>query len=367
MKKCLIAMASLAVAGMASAQSSVTLTGVVDAALQHGTGSGPGSASKTQLGSGGYNSSRLVFRGTEDLGAGLAASFWLEAGLLNDNGTGFATNTNNQASGTAVSPNGTQGLTFNRRSTVSLSGHWGEVRLGRDFIPHFWSLAVFDPYGTSGVGTNQVFISQTARLYPAGIANTGPVIRASNSIGYFLPGNLGGVYGQAMVYMGENAHNGAATQDDGSGASLRVGYAKGPLDVAFAYGRTDYASGDVRSMNIGGSWNFGVAKLMGMYSRDRVSSAVPLEGHGGLIGGLVPVGAGEIRLSYSFYKLDSATNPASKKLALGYVHNLSKRTALYATYARLTNSGSANLALNGAITAAGRASGGWDVGIRHSF
>ena len=42
MKKCLIAMALLAVAGMASAQSSVTLTGVVDAALQHGTGSGPG-------------------------------------------------------------------------------------------------------------------------------------------------------------------------------------------------------------------------------------------------------------------------------------------------------------------------------------
>ena len=367
MNRSLIAMAALAAAGAASAQSSVTLTGVVDAALQYGAGSGAGSASKTQLGSGGYNSSRIVFRGTEDMGGGMAASFWLEAGLLNDNGSGFATNTNNQASGTATAPNGTQGLTFNRRSTVSLSGNWGEVRLGRDFVPHFWSLAVFDPYGTSGVGTNQVFISQTARLYPAGIANTGPVIRASNSIGYFLPGRLGGVYGQAMLYMGENARTGAATQHDGEGASVRLGYATGPFNVAVAYGRTEYASGDVRSANIGGEWNFGVAKVMGMYSQDRVATAVPLSGRGGLIGALMPVGAGEIRLSYSYYRTNAVTTPTSRKVALGYVHHLSKRTALYATYANLRNSGSANVALNGAVTAAGGSSRGLDIGIRHSF
>ena len=109
----LVALGALALAGMASAQSSVTLFGVVDAAVsgyksQSETLFGTTiSKSQTVLSSGGYNTSRLGFRGTEDLGGGVAASFWLEAGMTNDNGGGAA--------------NG-GGLNFNRRSTVSLSG-----------------------------------------------------------------------------------------------------------------------------------------------------------------------------------------------------------------------------------------------------
>ncbi len=196
MKKSLIALAVLAsLAGMASAQSSVTLFGIVDATVAYGKGT---VSKKTQLTNSGYNSSRLGFRGTEDLGGGMSASFWLEAGLNNDNGTGAATNTNNQASGGALAGmNGSQGLTFNRRSTVSLAGGWGELRLGRDYTPQFWNLTVFDPFGTNGVGTTQVLNSNSAI--------TGPInVRSSNSIGYFLPGNLGGFYGQVQYYMGEN-------------------------------------------------------------------------------------------------------------------------------------------------------------------
>ena len=89
MKKSLIALAVLAAAGTASAQSSVTLFGIVDATLAFGRGD---TSDKTQLTNSGYNSSRLGFRGTEDLGGGMSASFWLEAGLSNDNGTGVATN-----------------------------------------------------------------------------------------------------------------------------------------------------------------------------------------------------------------------------------------------------------------------------------
>src|SRR5690606_31040405 len=126
---------------------------VVDAAIQHGTGS---IADRTQLVEGSYASSRLGFRGTEDLGGGLSASFWLEAALDTDDGEGQATNSNNQASGTGAAVAGRQGLTFNRRSTVSLSGGFGEVRLGRDYVPQFWNLSVFDPFGTRGVGTNQM-------------------------------------------------------------------------------------------------------------------------------------------------------------------------------------------------------------------
>src|SRR5205085_4224819 len=130
MKKSLIALAVMAAAGAASAQSSVTLFGIVDAAVSRYDSGGSGDA-VTKLTNSGYNSSRLGFRGTEDLGGGTSASFWLEAGLANDDGQGAATNSNNQASGAGAAVAGRQGLTFNRRSTVSLSGGWGEGRLGR--------------------------------------------------------------------------------------------------------------------------------------------------------------------------------------------------------------------------------------------
>ena len=66
-------------------------------------------SNKSQLTNSGYNSSRLGFRGVEDLGGGLSASFWLEAGVNNDNGSLVAaTNTNNQ---TATSSTGGGGLT----------------------------------------------------------------------------------------------------------------------------------------------------------------------------------------------------------------------------------------------------------------
>jgi predicted porin len=350
MKKSMIALAVLAsAAGAASAQSSVTLFGIVDATLQMGRGNGPGSSDRVQLASGGYNTSRLGFRGTEDLGGGMSASFWLEAGLNADNGTGQGTNTNNQASGAAG------GFAFGRRSTVSLAGGWGELRLGRDIVPQLWNLTVFDPFGSVGVGVGQNYAS---------IITGATSTRASNSIGYFLPGNLGGFYGQFQYYLGENAQNGAATEDDGTGMGLRVGFANGPFNVAFATSRTEYAAGDVRQSNIGGQWDFGIAKAMAQYSRDENGT---IDGKGWLLGGLFPVGAGEIRASYSRYETDAAGNPESKKLALGYVHNLSKRTALYTTYARVKNSGGAAYALGGAVTAPNNSSSGFDLGIRHAF
>ncbi|MDP1953827.1 MAG: porin [Polaromonas sp.] len=361
MKKSLVALAILAAAGVASAQSSVTLFGVVDAAYAHGSGKGVGSSSKSQITNSGYNSSRLGFRGTEDLGGGMSASFWLEAGVNNDNGSGATTNTNNQTTGAT----GGGGLTFNRRSTVSLASGMGELRLGRDYSPQFWNQTVFDPFGTNGVGTTQTLNS--------GIALQGSVaVRASNSVGYFLPGNLGGFYGQFQHYLGENNQTGAATEDDGKGSAIRLGYANGPVNVAIATSRTKYATtattGDVKTTNLGGSYNFGVAQLMALVTRDKVETTAPaMTGKGALIGALVPMGAGQIRVAYSTYKTNAAGTPKSKKIALGYVHNLSKRTALYTTFARVTNSGGASQALNGAVTAANARSTGYDFGIKHSF
>jgi predicted porin len=360
MKKSLIALAALAsFASVASAQSSVTLFGIVDATLAHGHGS---ASNKTQLTNSGYNSSRLGFRGTEDLGGGMSASFWLEAGLNNDNGTGAATNTNNQATGGAVAGiGGGQGLTFNRRSTVSLAGGWGELRLGRDYTPQFWNLTVFDPFGTNGVGTSQLLNS---------IITGVTAVRASNSIGYFLPGNLGGFYGQGQYYLGENNTNAAGgTKNDGTGYGLRFGFANGPFNVALAVSRTKYAAGNVQQNNVAGQWDFGVAKLMGTYAWDKNDAVTSGKGRGYLVGGLIPVGAGEIRLAYSRYKVElAAATPTAKKYAIGYDYNLSKRTVLYATYAHVSNSGGSGQALNGAtLTSPNDSSSGYDFGLRHAF
>lgn len=361
MKKSLIALAVLAASGAAMAQSSVTLFGVVDATYAYGSGS---VSNKSQLTNSGYNSSRLGFRGVEDLGGGMSASFWLEAGLNNDNGSGAATSTNNQVPDSATGLTAgdrarmanSQGLTFNRRSTVSLNGGFGEVRLGRDYTPQYWNLYVFDPFLSVGVGASQTLMSSLG----------GPTtVRASNAIGYFLPGNLGGFYGQAQYYMGENNSN-AAKKKDGNGLALRAGYANGPINAAIAFSETKFLAGNIKAVNLGGSYDLGMAKIMAHYNQDKISGGN--DGKGFLIGGLVPVGAGEVRLAYSTYKIDTvAADPRTNKLALGYVHNLSKRTALYATYARLSNKNGAAQALNGAVTGVNSNSNGYDFGIRHSF
>jgi predicted porin len=88
------------------------------------------------------------------------------------------------------------------------------------------------------------------------------------------------------------------------------------------------------------------------------------------------VGAGEIRLSYSRTKLsDTGTNePQASQWAIGYVHNLSKRTALYATYAHLKNKDGGALPIQASLPQAtvlpgtvNNSSNGVDIGIRHSF
>src|SRR6059058_5022651 len=116
MKKLILIPALMFASGVALAQSSVTLFGVVDAMVQHGSGS---SASFTGLGSGGSNtSSRWGLRGNEDLGGGLQAAFWLESQIQVNTGGGGTSSTNNQSNGAI----GGGALTFNRRSTVSLVG-----------------------------------------------------------------------------------------------------------------------------------------------------------------------------------------------------------------------------------------------------
>ncbi|MDM0001947.1 porin [Variovorax sp. J22P240] len=408
MRKPLIALTVL-VAGGAAAQSSITMFGVVDATVsgysnKAETPFGIGvTTSSTVQNSGGYASSRLGFRGTEDLGGGAAASFWLEAGILNDTGAGFA-------------PGG--GLAFNRRSTVSLSGVLGEIRLGRDYTPTFWNDAIADPFTSNGVGIN--LIATASGFNTPGQAANGfqanpNYIRASNSVGYFLPPNLGGFYGQVMYAFNEAnkvdpgvlTPNTPNSQRAGRYAGGRFGYTKGPLDVAVALGRStvgdQFFLGTTTNLdiwNVAATYDFGVIKLFGEYSNNKLKtdfSGIPPVANafgftnpganGALIGLNAPIGPGLIRAVYTQVKYNNITainqiapglapDPKSEKFALGYVYNLSKRTAVYATAARIDNKNGADLtvggpayftkAINGAVPTP-QSSTGYDVGIRHVF
>jgi predicted porin len=307
-----------------------------------------------QLLSGGWGASRIGFRGTEDLGGGLSANFWLEAGINADNGTGSTTGTNNQASGEGVPTPGVQGLTFNRRSTVSIASNLGEVRFGRDYAPTYLNVAFSDPFVNSGAGATLVY----------GNAITGPTrARGSNAINYFTPNTLGGLVVNYMHYFGENASN-TPNSDDGNGDQLRIMYDRGPITASVAAGRTAMASGDITMRNIYGAYDFGVVKPSFIVSRD---ARGPLTGHGLLVGFVAPVGANQVRAAYSRYSTNAPGSPAAKKLAIGDVYFLSKRTLLYVSYARVTNSGGSTTALNGAVTGPNQASSGFDIGLAHNF
>ncbi len=392
MKKSLIALAVLAAAsGAAMAQSSVTLFGVVDATVRYvdaDSTNGVGGGSQISLTNSGYNSSRIGFRGTEDLGGGLNASFWLEAGVNNDNGTGSSSSLNNVANTTAAS--GSQGLTFNRRSTVSLAGGWGELRLGRDYVPYFWNTTIFDPFGTNGVGAVSNFTLKGLGVIAGGTLNTtSGGVRASNSIGYFMP-KIGGFYGQAMYAMGEavDTDAGNPNKNDGNVGSIRVGYAAGPVDVAFGWGATTFApQQQYNVMNIGASWNFGAFKLMGLANwetGDLSPATAALTGNSDLdvqtymIGASMPLGAGELKGSATFGS-GSYDLLDGQQYAIGYVYNLSKRTALYTTGSYIVNKASGVTSAAGAtlipggVYSMGIAPGvggntfGLDFGVKHSF
>ena len=256
MKKSTLLLAVLGtVAGAASAQSSVTMFGVVDLSLRYVNND----ASTYQLAQDGMAASRLGFRGVEDLGGGLKASFWLEGALGPDTGRGGASFGNGTS---AAQPK--NAFLFTRRSTVSLSNQWGEIRLGRDYTPTFWNIGVFDPFGVQGVGSSgNIFLSAEIRSIAGAGAAYGTLVRANNAVQYILPNGIfgPGLYGQVMVAAGE-----AAPANKYFGG--RIGYAAGPFDVAAAYGNTDVdVAGNVKldNWNVGGSWNFGLLKLSGFY------------------------------------------------------------------------------------------------------
>lgn len=332
----------------ASAQSSVTLFGVVDANMRYVKNSGL--PSNTSMNNSGLSSGRFGFRGVEDLGGGLKAGFWLESDVNADTGT---TNAN--------------GKLFARRSTVSLMGNFGEVRLGRDLTPASAHTYRYDPFGVIGIAGSNA----TSRIPTAAAAT---YYRADNMVQYLTP-NLGGLQAELAFAPDENTANNV-----GRHGAARIAYDNGPLSVSLSYGTTNInaASSKFKQLGLGVAYNFGVARLLAFYQRDDL----PFGTYGGVVAGAedkillgvtVPVGLHQIRASYvrtDSRKGSSAFNGSdANKYAIGYVHNLSVRTALYGTATRVSNKGGANFSLAGGAPglAAGGNSTGMEVGIKHSF
>ena len=90
---------------------------------------------------------------------------------------------------------------------------------------------IFDAFGTNGLGDS----SHVLQL------PTATFVRADNSIGYFLPSNIGGVYGQFMAAAGEGGGNGTTSINPGRYLGGRIGFAAGPFDVAAAYAQQRFS------------------------------------------------------------------------------------------------------------------------------
>jgi predicted porin len=175
---------------IAAAQSNVTVYGVMDAAVSVEDTGAPGEKSRTVINSGDQSSSRLGFRGTEDLGGGLKALFNIEAGVSLDTGAGDS-------------------ALFGRRSVVGLQGAFGTVTVGREYSPIAAVAGATDILGQGFYGSNlSAFTANrlTRRLSNSVNYKSNPIggftALAAYSAGEKTSGPNGDLKGLALEYAG---------------------------------------------------------------------------------------------------------------------------------------------------------------------
>lgn len=310
MNKTFIALAVLAgFAGSAAAQSSITLYGKIDQAI----GKTHGSTDKQIRDGAG---SRIGFRGVEDLGGGLKAQFLLEHRLDPDLGTSTSTNF------------------WNGSSYVGLSNSVGSVNIGRQYTGAFILVQnAFDPFGGDTVaGLRGVALTQTG-----GVAR----IRIANSLR--VDAAFGGL--RVAVDTNEKAAGDAPY-------SLAAQYTMGPLQVGLSYENPEGANDDLTTFGI--SYNLGIAKVAAAFTNGNTNAATNNKVEGYLVGVTVPVGSsGRVLAGYAQGKI--GLQNAQKKASLGYRHDLSKRTFLYADVTQVGK----------AVTTTENT--GYDIGVQHNF
>lgn len=347
MKKSLLALAVLgAFASAASAQSSVTLSGIVDAGVRR-VGTATGHDWNMSASQSGY--SAFTISGREDLGGGMAAFFSLNHRFRIQDGTV------NSA-----------GSTFWRNTAVGLAGGFGDVRLGRILMPLQDMNGGFDPFATGTVGST----------HTGGISAT---IRANNAIYYRSP-NMSGLSVHAAIAAGEGQLQAETANNFGNQAptalmnlerpmGFSVRYAAGPLNVGVAYDRN---GADYTTTGFYGAYNLGVANLMFQFEKGDSNNA------GGTfkediknfsIGATIPLGAvlgrvGYVRTDSNLSKCASGLPSAAgtkacdgSKFGIGGDYILSKRTNLYSNIGKQTGD---------RFTAAEKKAR-FDIGVTHRF
>lgn len=345
MKKSLLALAVLtSFAGAASAQSSVTIYGVVDAGITRETGAIAGSV--TKLASGVQSGNRLGFKGSEDLGNGLKAIFQIENGFDIDTG---------------MTRQG--GRLFGRQAFVGLAGNAGTVALGRQYNPIFGALDSIDPFGTGLPG-------QTVNLMSPGN------VRTDNAITYTTAPNNVGFTGTVLYGAGEVPGSNSAKRTFGFSGEFK----RDALLVTLAYDKlsanttTAPFSGGLKLLMVGATYNFGPVTAHAAYETEKGDTGNTANFRDAMVGVTIPAGPGSFMASY-IHKSDRLENArrGAKQFGVGYTYSLSKRTNVYTSYARINNNKGAAWYVGDAssggsdLQKVGESSSAFTVGIRHKF
>lgn len=299
MKHSLIALACLACAGSALAQSSVTLYGRIDTSAGFEKIDG---AKTTRLSSGQLSTSRLGLRGAEDLGGGLAANFNLEGTLGSDTG--------------AV---GSASGFFDRQSWVGLSGGFGSFKAGR-------TDTAFDDIRDLSVVNNlwDSEFSPTKIAYRAGVGDYSS--RAVNMVRYDTP-RIGGFSAGVSHALDESSDQ----ERDLNAVNLR--WRGGALDVGVAFQQQKHEAApasDREYLALSASYKADAWKLSGGYQRARDGADTTDDEY--TVGVAVPFGAFELSAGHAWSKSETSgdTSAKGRAFAVGGTYALSKRTRLYA-------------------------------------
>lgn len=321
----------IAIPAMAQSSAQVQVEGVVDAFVGSLKSAGDSSSRKV-VDSAGMTTSYLGFRGSEDLGGGVKASFALTSFYRVDIGQQGRFNGNETF--------------FSRDANVGLSGGFGSVTVGRALAPNFLPSVLFNPFGDSFTFSPLILHFNVPLFNATGwssslAGDTG----WSNHIRYTTP-SFGGLTTSLFYQFGEEAGNTGKNN-----AAINMMYFAGPLSLTAFYHDVEvnnpldtpvnvvkrYAGLDAARQKvrfIGGAYDFNVVKLFATY--DKATHDVDLDDKTFSLGASVPVGAGKIMAAWAQTKRDAAGRAEAKRdtVSLGYDYSLSKRTDVYAVAMR---------------------------------
>lgn len=309
MKKTLIAVAALAATG---AFAQVSVYGRLDAGYAQ-TKTTVGNTYTKANGVESHNSASSMWgiQGTEDLGGGMKAFFKLEQDVYTANGN---TGVTGAAGGGGNQPG------FNRTSLVGVSGGFGSLAFGRDYVPFFKLIAATDVNSLSRISTVQ-------RSAASGYSTTG------QQIVYSTP-NLSGFVGSLAVIADDNSTDAATNKEAATNATVQ--YMNGPLMVGLgvASKKLTTATETKNSATVlAGSYDLGVVRLVGNYISDKVTApAVDDVKQSELnIGAIMPMGKVSLRAQVGRNTWEQgAADRSGTDMVLGAEYALSAKTALFA-------------------------------------